>query len=209
MLTVIACCILLTGIWIGKHMPGHDPSKDETITYQEDEFKDLFPEYTVRGGRPKPSDKYRYQVAQRIFGFRFIVTGNACTDVRDLDSLEVANNKRTDSILTKRIGKNWYEKFENTVDSLYCLDTLAVSIAKNDGNVKKRIGIKSGKNPEKYPAFICYATPQDNLKMISVIWVGKIYNAPRDVSFMRVLVDLKKKKVHNIDDMEMEWSRYW
>ncbi|MFV5702847.1 hypothetical protein ACM55F_13325 [Flavobacterium sp. XS2P12] len=204
----------LIGIWIGKtkfknsSISENEKEIDTAQVNEEREYENNHPTYSVQGGFPKVDDHYRFLVASKWYNFRFEVNGTTCTDPSNND-IDYKHNNITDSILKKRIGKNWKEKFEKTVDSLYIIDTTSVNIAKNDISVKNRIKVKSKKYKyEVYPNYKCYATPEKFLKIISIEWRGKIYNDSSNVSFMRVTVDIKANKVRKIEDAEMEWNQY-
>ncbi|RZK07003.1 MAG: hypothetical protein EOO46_14920 [Flavobacterium sp.] len=205
LVTIIALVLFLCGFWIGstQFQNNSDPDEEiETETDLEKEISELSPIYTVMGGLPKQDDKYRYLV-DGWYGFRFRTTGSSCTDVdRNID---IDQNKKTDSILTKRIGKDWMQKFERTVDSLYAIDTLVTNIARNDIGVKNLIKLKSSKNTEKsYPSYKCYPTTSKFLKAVSIQWEGEIYNTTYEVSYMRVIVDINEKKVKKIETTEIK-----
>lgn len=204
LLTVIATAFL-GGFWIGSMQSQNAPDPDEEIHTETDTEKimnESYPIYRVAGGLPKIDDKYRYLV-DGWFGFRFRTTSSSCTDVdRNID---MEQNKRTDSILTKRIGKDWMQKFEKTVDSLYAIDTLAASIARNDSAVRKLVKLKSSKATEQvYPSYNCYPTTNKYLKAVSIQWQGEVYNRTAEVSYVRVFIDISEKKVKKIEDTEIK-----
>ena len=205
--------IFFVGIWIGKTKFQINSNSDEPNIVKIDtaqinaerEYENEFPTYTVQGGMMQPEDKYRY-IIDRWYGFRFVVNGNTCTDPNNMN-IDLNHNNRTDSILKKRIGKNWYEKFEKSVDSLYSLDTLAVFIVRNNIQVKNLIKKKS-KNKDRYTSYKCYSTNKGNLKIVSLEWEDIIYKDSINVSFARVIIDIKEKRVKGIEQSEMEWNPY-
>jgi len=204
-LLIIGLLLFLCGFWIGSTPFQSNSNPDEEIdteTDMEKAINESYPIYRVAGGLPKPDDKYRYLV-DRWYGFRFRTTGSSCTDVdRNID---IEQNKKTDSIVTRRVGKNWMLKFERTVDSLYIIDTLITNIARNDPSVKKLIELKSFKASEKlYPSYNCYPTTNKFIKVVSIQWQGGIYNDSTEVSYMRIVIDINQKKVIKIEDTEIK-----
>ena len=209
--SLIILLAIAFGIWIGKTKFETAPKDVERVievdTAQinyEKEIEIRYPTYTVQGGLPEPDDKYRYLVSQ-WFEFRFRTTSSSCTN-QHKETIDFNKNNITDSILSARIGPDWYERFEKAVDSLYRLDTLACHVVKNDKTIQKLIKTKTQGNPEVYPVYECYPAPNANLKVISVSWLGKIYKDTVHVSFIRASVDLRTKKIVNIEDLEMEWD---
>jgi hypothetical protein len=102
-----------------------------------------------------------------------------------------------------RIGKDWKARFEKTVDSLYAIDSLSIEIARADSYIMNFDTITSKYNEEhKFYAnlsYNAYATTNENLRLVTVTGYGLIYNEVGRLNFLRATVDLKKKKVINID----------
>ncbi len=208
--TIIIILVFLSGIWIGKTQFQKKSVPENQITEEIDTaqvnlqkiWEEKYPIYAVAGGLPDPADKYRY-IVDSWYGFTFTVNGNCTTQY----AVDANRNNKTDSILKKRIGKDWHERFEKTVDSLYRIDTLAISIAENDSSVQNLIKLKAKENPlDFYPGYKCYAAPQKNFRIVSITCNDRIYNDTINVSFMRVAVDISKKKVTKIEDTPMEWD---
>ena len=59
-----------------------------------------------------------------------MVTKGGCTDA-DMTNYE-KHNKVTDGIMTLHKGKDWYQRFEKSADSLYNIGVLAESIVEKD-----------------------------------------------------------------------------
>ncbi|MFB9080431.1 hypothetical protein ACFFLS_20055 [Flavobacterium procerum] len=205
---------LIIGIVIGKtkvfEKQAEEEHKKVVIDTQEINFQKRYenehPTYTVFGGPPDPKDQYRYIIA-KLYNFRFSVNGTSCTNIVD-HSADVRHNNRTDSILQRRIGKNWRDRFENSVDSLYKVDSLAISITEKSILVKNAIKQKEKTNKAKYISYKTYPTTNKNLKIVSVEWYGKIYRDSIKVSFLRAIVDLKNKKVTEIEKAEREGNQF-
>ncbi|WP_291150804.1 hypothetical protein [Flavobacterium sp. UBA7680] len=175
---------------------------DTSWTNAEIRLENRFPTYAVSGGLPDEKDKYRY-IVDNWYNFRFVVSGTSCTDINN-QTVDINHNNRTDSILKKRIGKNWKEKFEKSVDSLYKIDSLAMYIAEKDISVKNVIKQKTIQSGPQYTQYKCYPTTNSNLKIVSVEWRGLIYKDSTKVSFLRAIVDLKGRKVKEIEKTEKE-----
>ncbi|HEX8575184.1 MAG TPA: hypothetical protein VF677_02720, partial [Flavobacterium sp.] len=114
----------------------------------------------------------------------------------------------TDSILKKRIGKNWRAKFEKSVDSLFKIDSLSMNIAKNDSEIKILINKKLNNKSKDFISYKCYPTTKNNLKIVSFEWQGKIYKDSTSVSYIRAIIDLKEKRVIEIEKTEKEGSNF-
>lgn len=180
---------------------GNETLKDTAEINLEKFIENVRPTFTIRGGIPDPKDRYRY-IVDRWYHFSFRVTSGGCTNQYEY-SIDHARNHTTDSILKKRIGKNWRDRFEKSVDSLYNIDTLAIHIAKNDTDVKLLINKKLSKKYNNYVNYKCYPTTNHYVKIVSVEWEGKIYNDSTEVSFIRAIVNLKEEKVIEIEKTEM------
>lgn len=202
---------LVVGIVIGKttffdHSVSEEKNKtpvDTAMINAEIKFENKYPTYMIAGGRPDIKDRYRY-IVDNWYNFRFSVNGTTCTDLNN-QIIDINRNNRTDSILKKRIGKNWMEKFEKSVDSLYHIDSLAIHIAENSETVKNAIREKAKTtNAKRYIDYKCYPTTNKNLKIVSVEWTGLIYKDSIMVSFLRAIVDIKSKKVKEIEKTERD-----
>ena len=180
--------------------------KDTAEINQEKRMEIACPTFTERGGLPNYKDKYRY-IADRWYNFSFRVTPGGCTNQNEYQTDEAQNHK-TDSILKKRIGKDWRAKFEKTVDSLYKIDSLSVDIAEKNAEIKLLVNKKLINKSKDYVSYKCYPTTNGNLKMVSFEWEGKIYKDSTQVSYIRAVVDLKEKKVIEIEKTEKEGSYY-
>lgn len=190
----------------------HSPKADETIladpgktrsTSIVDSFEILRPSLWVGPGLSEPKDRQR-QIVDEWYHFRYVL-GGTCTDAQL--ATKDQHNKKTESIMTVRMGKDWYKKFERSVDSLFTIDSLAIEIAKADQRVKK-FGKATEKHNDKYnfyPNLRYYsnATPDDDIKVVTVEGYGIVYNKVGDLNYLRATIDLKKKKVISID-----WTSY-
>ncbi len=210
-LIVIVFAAVLIGIFIGKSKLFDKPvvedkeevEVDTAMVNAEKKYENKYPTYTVAGGLPQVRDKYR-NIVDRWYNFNFVVNGSNCTDPSN-QNVDVKHNNRTDSILKKRIGKNWMELFEKTADSLFLIDSLAIAITENDRAVKNIIKQKSLKDVNaKNARYKCYPTTDKNVKLVSAEWSGIIYRDTTEVSFFRAIVDIKNKKVKEIERTERE-----
>lgn len=179
---------------------------DSAKILEQQEMENLRPTYTIRGGLPNYKDKYRY-IVDDWYHFSFVVTSGGCTNQKNSD-IDVAQNHRTDSILKKRIGKNWYKKFEKSADSLYKIDSTSIVIAENDAEIKRLISQKLNNKSKDAVSYKCYPTTDENLKMVSFEWRGKIYKDSTQVSHIRATVDMKQKKVVQIEKTATEGSPF-
>jgi hypothetical protein len=149
-------------------------------------------------GMISPKDNINWIVA-RWYGFNFDIKGG-CTTPQDIGKEE--HNRKTDSILSARIGKDWEQRFDKSVDSLYSLDTLAVGIAKSDKCV---IGLdtvteKYGKYDTRSLEFRSHPTEDDNIKLVTVdSQLESNKKRYRWMHYMTITVDLEKKKVIKVD----------
>jgi len=176
-------------------------SKTEVIKEVEiDSFEIYRPSYWV-SGMTDPKDQQR-QLVDEWYGFTYLINGSCMASNADRIASE-KHNQKTDSILSSRIGKDWKAKFEKTVDSLYAIDSLAVEIARADTYILNFDTITSKYNEEhKFYAnlrYTAHASPNENLRLVTVTGYGLIYNKVERLNYLRATVDLKKKKVINID----------
>jgi len=176
-------------------------SKTEDIKEVEiDSFEILRPSYWV-SGMTNPKDQQR-QTVDEWYKFRYVIKGSCFAANEDRQASE-KHNRKTDSILSLRIGKDWKTRFEKTVDSLYAIDSLAIEIARSDKDILNFDTITSIYNEEhKFFAnlrYNAYATTNENLRLVTVTRYGLIYNEVGILNYLRATVDLKKKKVINID----------
>ncbi|SEO26679.1 hypothetical protein SAMN05444671_0504 [Flavobacterium sp. CF108] len=77
-------------------------------------------------------------------------------------------------------------------------------IAENDISVKNVIKEKTIQSGPQYTQYKCYPTTNRNLKIVSVEWRGLIYKDSTKVSFLRAIVNLKERKVKEIEKTEKE-----
>ena len=115
------------------------------------------------------------------------------------------HNQITDSILTARIGRDWQQRFEDSADSLFAIDNLVISIAKKDNYIckfEKECEVHNDKY-DFYPnlEYTTYATGDDNLKLVTLEGNALVKNRVKSVSCLRATIDMKRKKVINIDKM--------
>ena len=176
-------------------------SKTEEIKEVEiDSFEIYRPSYWV-SGMINPKDQER-QIVDEWYTFRYVINGSCFVSNADRIATE-KHNQKTDSILYSRIGKDWKARFEKTVDSLYAIDSLAVEIARADSYILNFDNITSKYNEEhKFYAnlrYDAYATSNENLRMVTISGYGHIYNKVGSINYLRATVDLKNKKVINID----------
>lgn len=155
-----------------------------------------YPEYHVYGMHQE-KDQQR-QLIDHKYKFRFTIVAGCLVDNEIIASAE-KQNKITDRIMTSRYGKNWLDKFENSVDSLYAIDSLAIEIARSD----KRIG-KIEARIKKYNAGIesqysSSETPDDNIRMVTLMAVDPAIRERMFMSYFRAAVDVKRRRVVNLD----------
>ena len=180
--------------------------KDTAEINRQKRIENEYPTFTERGGMPNYKDKYRY-IVDRWYNFSFRVTSGGCTNQNEY-KIDASQNHKTDSLLKKRIGKNWRKRFEKSVDSLYNIDSLSIKIAENDSEIKKLISKKLNNKSKDYISNKCYPTTKDHVKIVSFEWKGKIYKDSTSVSYIRAIVDLKEKKVIEIEKTEKEGNNF-
>ncbi|KFF06664.1 hypothetical protein [Flavobacterium reichenbachii] len=203
-----------SGFWVNQNFYSdrkteeteNEKLQDTAEINRQKRLENLSPTYTIRGGLPDYKDKYRY-VIDRWYNFSFRVTAGGCTN-QDEYPIDEAQNHKTDSILKKRIGINWRERFEKSVDSLYKIDSLSINIAENNSEIKKLTNKKLAHKSKDYVSYKCYPTTSDNVKIVSIEWEGKIYKDSTKVSYLRAIVDLKAKRVIEIEKTEKEGSNF-
>ena len=176
-------------------------SKTEEIKEVEiDSFEIYRPSYWV-SGMIDPKDQER-QIVDEWYTFRYVINGSCFVSNADRLATE-KHNQKTDSILSSRIGKDWKARFEKTVDSLYSIDSLAIEIARADSYILNFDTITSKYNEEhKFYAnlrYYAYATTNEDLRLVTISGYGFIYNKVGSINYLRATVDLKNKKVINID----------
>ena len=94
------------------------------------------------------------------------------------------------------------------MDSLYKLDSLAIHIAENNNQIRQFINEKIKLNAKRNINHKCYPTTNDNVKIVSFEWRGKIYRDSISVSYIRAVVDLNSKKVIEVEKTEKEGSNF-
>jgi hypothetical protein len=217
--TIITTLILVIlsfafGFWINQKFYSNRKSleneneklKDTAEINRQKRMENEYPTFTIRGGLPNYKDKYRY-IVDRWYNFSFRVTPGGCTNQDEYKINEVQNHK-TDSLLKKRIGKNWRDKFEKSVDSLYKIDSLSINIAENDFEIKRLVNKKLNNKSKDFMNYKCYPTTKDNVKIVSFEWEGKIYKDSTIVSYIRAIINLKERKVIEIEKTEKEGSNF-
>jgi len=153
-------------------------------------------------GLPNPEDEERYIVAG-LYHFRYRIMGGCIIPDSLHNSIEI-NNKITDSILNARLGKNWNLKFENSVDSLYSIDTISINIARKNSYVSHYLKqeMNNKKNWCYYPNDPTYSSHQTfdkNIRVITIESFGRVNKINCMISYLRATVNLNTKKVVNID----------
>jgi len=150
-------------------------------------------------GMMQPNDAENSIVAG-WYGFNFDIRGG-CVTPQDNEKEE--HNRKTDSILTARIGKDWEKRFNKSVDSLYNIDTSALAIAQENSFVKdfyEKTEKFNEENKVYAPSleFYCHPTLDDNIKAV-ILQGGGVNKHSREFHYLTITVDLEKKKVINID----------
>jgi hypothetical protein len=200
--STIITLILLTGLILNScYNKGKPNTKSVHLKHKKiDSFELLRPSLWIYG-MFNDKDRQR-QIVDKWYNFYFRIVG---TDVVN-DSLVAAveeHNKITDSILSKRIGKNWQARFEHSVDSLYSVDSTAIVIAKSDPFISDFY-----KNTEKhnvkydfYPnlKYTTFATQVPNIKVVTIEGYGLVYGRIGNINYLRATIDMKLRKVINID----------
>ena len=167
-----------------------------------DSMEIIRPSYWVFG-MPDVKDWQRQIIAHNL-RFRYkIIAGDALDSKDSIPEKTEKHNRITDSVLSKRIGKNWYKLFESKVDSLYSLDSLAISIAKSNHYIAS-FDKKTEIHNDKYDFYsnldyTSYATQNGNIKVVEITGYGVAYGRLGHLNYMRITVDLEKRKVINID----------
>lgn len=178
----------------------NESKTEENKQVEIDSFEIYRPSYWV-SGMIDPKDQER-QIVDEWYTFRYVINGSCFVSNADRIATE-KHNQKTDSILSSRIGKDWKARFEKTVDSLYSIDSLAIEIARADSYILNFDTMTSKYNEEhKFYAnlrYDAYATTNENLRLVTISGYGFIYNKVGSINYLRATVDLKNKKVINID----------
>ena len=152
-------------------------------------------------GMFREKDRQLQQAAQ-IYKFLFLIKGGCFVSDTLMDVAE-KHNKVTDSILKIRLGENWRDRFENTADSLFAVDSIAIAIAKSDKYIFSFDTATEKHNVEYnfYPnlRYTTHATVDKNIKVVSVEGYGLIDGKVTGLNYLRASVDLKLTRVINID----------
>lgn len=160
----------------------------------------LRPTFQVFGYRDG-KDRER-QVVATWYGFRYKVVAGCEVSDSLLRSIE-QHNKITDSVLTSRLGPSYRQRFQRSVDSLYAVDSAAIEIARSDEFVRdfERSTEKHNEEYNFYPnlTYIVHFTPLDHQKLVDLQGYGVVHDWVRRVSYLRITVDMEKKKVVHID----------
>lgn len=155
-----------------------------------------FPRYEVYGLHQE-RDRQRTFIDHQ-YGFRYQIVGGCTVDERTRIEAETQNQK-TDKIMTSRYGKDWMEKFEHSVDSMYAIDSIAIHIATTMPNYKKLDADTSLFNFKH----IVFSTPIENVKLVEIR--GDKKNDRTTYSYLRATVDIDKKKIINVDSQPYEY----
>jgi hypothetical protein len=179
----------------------NNQSKTEVIKEVKiDSFEILRPSYLV-SGITNPKDHQR-QIVDEWYKFRYVISGSCFVSNSDRQAAE-KHNKKTDSILSLRIGKNWKQRFEKSVDSLYTIDSTAIAIASADSYILNFDTTARKYNKEnKFYAnllYTAYATNNKDQRLVAITGYGITNKEVGRLNYLRATVDLKKKKVINID----------
>lgn len=202
--TVAAICLTVTSFSAGWLLSRYKKLKEETPEQEtgmdEDKAYEMtYPSYWVYGMHEE-KDRQRAIIASRLYGFRFMVTGG-CTVTTEQEYETLAHNKVTDSIMSKRIGKNWLQKFEKSADSLYSLDSTAIKIASDNRMVANFLEKQKNSSGHIAPNFTSMPTPDNTIKIVNFQKSGYINGHEEMLSLLRVVVNLKESKVISIDTM--------
>ena len=155
-----------------------------------------YPEYQVYGMHQEKD--WQRQTVDRIYKFRFSIVGGCTTDDKIRAAAE-KQNKITDRIMIARYGKDWLDKFENSVDSLYTLDSLSIEIARQDRRIANIETKLKAYNTHLEPQYSSGATPNDNIRMVTLSAEGPSNGKQRYMNHFRAAVDLKRSKIVNLD----------
>jgi len=159
-----------------------------------------YPEYRVYGIALEKD--HQRQIVDRKYNFRYSIVGG-CTADESTRSEAERTNQKTERIMTQRYGKDWLVKFENSVDSLYALDSISIEIARQDTRSEK-IEKMLEKDRLKYESHMsnkyhCYETPKDSIRMVILMGEGFFNGEMRYMNQLRAVVDLKTKRVIHFD----------
>ncbi len=163
-------------------------------------YDSVYPSLLIYGGLPEPKDRQR-QIVDEWYKFRFIVMSYQCNNPAPNSTYE--HNLKTDHVMSERFGYNWYQKFENSVDSLYAIDSFAEKIAISDSRIQRWLQIHDSYNPQYqfYPniEFHSHSTLHDDIKMVIFSGYAFISKSVQRINMLRATVNLRKSKVVNID----------
>ena len=161
-----------------------------------DSFEISYPSLWVYGGPPSPRDHQR-QIVDDLYHFRFVIKSSSCTVSPEIGTDK--HNQITDSIMTVRYGRNWQQRFEYSVDSLYTLDSLAIAIAKSDKYILKLEKVRGVHNDKYdfYPSleYNTHATFDDNVKLVTLEGLGVVKGRVMRLNYLRATIDIRRQKV--------------
>lgn len=152
------------------------------------------PVYQVYG-LPSENGREISQAAQ-LMGFSYVSIAG-CEVNSTLTASVEANNRKSDSILQKKIGKNWEKVLYRKADSLFALNTIALKLAKSNPLVNK-----INHRYENHLTYIVDPLPTKNLYLIRGYkshWADENHRKVFLKDHIKVSVDLKKNQLISID----------
>jgi|GEM_PF-3634786 len=216
---IVAVIIIITALvsfglgWFlnnhNKSLANDDKPKNKQITYTDsienitDSIMNIkYPIYEVYG-MPNEKDKQR-QIVDYTYKFRFHIIGGCEVDDMTKVRTEI-NNEKTNKIMISRYGKHWMGKFERSVDSLYSLDSLAIDIAQKDKHVRRIESQIEQYHSHIQPKYKCWETSESNKRMVTLDAESPSNGQMKYMNQFRATVDIKNKKVTNLDSTPFEY----
>jgi uncharacterized lipoprotein NlpE involved in copper resistance len=120
--SVLLCVFISLLLISGCNNRSQSIDSDQKKLSKADSLEILFPSLWVYG-LPDEKDNIRQQIDE-LYKFRFLIKAG-CSVPDSLPITAEIHNKITDSILSIRIGKNWRDRFEASVDSAFSIDSVS------------------------------------------------------------------------------------
>ena len=199
---IIVLCICLCSCEKSKKQIAHIKSESEQkeikkpLSYR-DSIELVWLSSLVYGAQPQTQVDER-QTIDHWYNFYFI-NGKFTT----MPGIDFIHSKRTDSIMSSRFGKDWHDRFEKSVDSIYRIDSMTITIAKTDPFISLFCK-NNDKHNDKYNynpnfTFTAHTSPDSNIMVVAIDGYGVIHNKISSLNYLRATVDLRQKKVIHID----------
>lgn len=123
-------------------------------------------------------------------------------DIDPSDAEVVLLNEKNDSLLKKRSDISWRAQYEKSIDSLFAVNSTAVTIAKNDFEVQqslKKAIVRFGLADTFVPEYITRSSSNPVIKVVCLEGHAVVDRYRENVSLLRVFVNIKTGSVVTIE----------